>query len=135
MFLQTMFLQTTILPIMLSNTKRLLPMLLLLLLGISSAYAQRPDNLEPLPEPPPPPGVNSGEALPLGEPQIKIYQRGDNQIKEYRLNGHLYAVRITPESGAPYYLIDADGDGYMEGRFLDNNDAKVMVPMWVLYRW
>lgn len=107
-----------------------------LFLFSGAAFAERPDNLEPVPEPPPNPrGVQSGEAIPLGEPQITIIRRGRNLIKEYRLNGHLYAVKITPDGAKPYYLIDTDGDGYMEGQFADNNNAKVMVPMWVIHRW
>ncbi len=120
---------------LLINTKGLL-LSLLLSLSAGAAYAERPDNLEPVPEPPPPPrGVQSGEAIPLGEPQITIFRRGENLIKEYRLNGHLYAIKITPDGGTPYYLIDMDGDGHMEGQFFDNDNAKIIVPMWVLHRW
>ncbi len=120
---------------MLLNTKKWLPALLLTL-TTGMAYSQRPDNLEPVPEPPlPPRGVHSGEAIPLGEPQITIFRRGQNLIREYRLNGHLYAIKITPDNGIPYYLVDMDGDGHMEGQFLDNDNAKITIPMWVLYRW
>ena len=101
-----------------------------------AAHARRPDDLQPVPDPPAPPaGVSSGEAMPLGQPQITIYRRGAERVKEYRLNGHLYAVKITPDNGAPFYLIDADGDGHMEGRFLDNDNDRVLVPMWVIHRW
>lgn len=117
------------------NSKRLLPTLLLLL-AAGVAYSERPDNLEPVPQPPPPPrGVQSGEAIPLGEPQITIFRRDKNLIKEYRLNGRLYAIKITPDSGTPYYLVDMDGDGHMEEQILDNDNAKITIPMWVLYRW
>jgi len=112
---------------------------LLVLLGLlasGSALAQRPANLQPVPEPPPPPDqLHSGEAIPLGEPQITIIQRDNKIIREYRLNGHLYAVKIIPERGQPYYLIDADGDGYMEGQFFDNSGRGLTTPQWVLHRW
>jgi len=112
------------------------PLALIALLASSSVLAERPADLQPVPEPPAAPEqLQSGEAIPLGEPQITIIQRGNNLIREYRLNGHLYAVKITPERGAPYYMIDADGDGYMEGQFFDNNDARVVAPQWVLHRW
>ena len=112
------------------------PLALIALLASSSVLAERPADLQPVPEPPAAPDqLQSGEAIPLGEPQITIIQRGNNLIREYRLNGHLYAVKITPENGVPYYLIDADGDGYMEGQFFDNNDARVVAPQWVLHRW
>lgn len=111
---------------------------IVLLMALSSclAYAEYPANLQPVPEPPPAPNqLQDGEAIPLGEPQITIILRGDDIVREYRLNGHLFAVKITPRSGPPYYLIDADGDGDMESRFLDNNDARIIVPQWVVTRW
>jgi len=101
-----------------------------------SAQAERPDNLQPVPEPPPPPDqIQDGEAMPLGEPQITIIQRENEIVREYRLNGSLYAVKITPKGGRPYYLIDADGDGDMESRFFDNNNSPLIVPQWVIHRW
>lgn len=109
---------------------------LLISLAASTAFAGPPPDLQPLPEPPPAPEqLQSGEAIPLGEPQITIRRQGDELVREYRLNGHLFAIKITPESGPPYYLIDADGDGDMESQFLDNNDARLLVPMWVIMRW
>jgi len=106
------------------------------LLAANSALADRPANLQPVPEPPPAPDqLQSGEAIPLGEPQITIFQRGNNLVREYRLNGHLYAVKITPEGGTPYYLIDSDGDGYMEGKFDGGLNSSIIAPQWVLHRW
>ena len=115
---------------------------LLLSLFAFTAFAQQPlppnypPNLQPLPEPPPiPDQLQSGEAMPLGEPQVTIIQREDAIIREYRLNGHLYAIKITPRRGKPYYLIDSDGDGLMESRFVDLDSQKLLVPQWVLFRW
>jgi hypothetical protein len=91
---------------------------------------------KPVPEPPPAPEqLQSGEAIPLGEPQITIFRRGNNLVKEYRLNGHLYAVKITPENGTAYYLIDADGDGYMESQFADFESERLVAPQWVIHSW
>lgn len=101
-----------------------------------NVQAEQPTNLQPVPEPPPAPNqIQDGEAIPLGEPQITIIQRGENLVREYRLNGHLFAIKITPKGGRPYYLIDADGDGDMETQFQDNNDARIIVPQWVITRW
>jgi len=109
---------------------------LLMSLAANAAFAEPPPDLQPVPEPPPPPEqVRDGEAIPLGEPQITIRRRGEEIVREYRLNGHLFAVKITPKGGRPYYLIDADGDGDMESRFLDNNNARIIVPQWVIMRW
>lgn len=96
--------------------------------------AETPDEavLEDIPEPPVlPDPVESGEAI---EPEITIIHREEALIEEYRVNGNLYMVKITPSVGKPYYLIDRDGDGQMESRFSGIYDD-IIVPQWVLFRW
>ena len=44
-----------------------------------------------------------------GEPDVTIRQEGDRTVEEYRVNGFLYAVKITPKVGKPYFLVRADG--------------------------
>ena len=82
-----------------------MPLLLALALPAS---AQMLPQLEPLPEPPPPPGMMEGF-----EPEVTILQRDGDTVEEYRINGRLYMVRVTPPHGVPYYLIDEKGDGVM----------------------
>lgn len=54
----------------------------------------RPANLEPLPEPPPPPpGMIEDNAT---EPQVTIKRRGEDRVEEYRMNGKLYMLKVTP---------------------------------------
>lgn len=106
-----------------------------LLLGSSAQAAEpatEPDSgLAPAPEPPViPEAVESGQPL---EPEVTIIQRGADTVQEYRLNGRLYMVKITPSVGAPYYLIDTDGDGQMETRQNDLRSSKV--PQWVIFSW
>ena len=36
-----------------------------------------------------------------GEPDVTIRQDGDRTVEEYRVNGFLYAVKITPKNGKP----------------------------------
>ena len=93
---------------------------------------QQPGGLQDIPEPPTlPDPVESGEAI---EPEVTIIQRKDATIEEYRVNGNLYMVKITPVVGKPYYLVDRDGDGRMESRVNDiYND--IVVPQWVLFSW
>ena len=50
-----------------------------------------------------------------GEPDVTIVQKGDKTVEEYRLNGFLYAVKVTPKKGKPYFLVRADGS---EGNFI-----------------
>ena len=91
-----------------------------------------PDGLEPVPSPPQlPDPLVSGEAI---EPEITIIRKDDATIEEYRINGKLYMVKITPVVGKPYYLIDNNGDGRMDTRMNDLRNGFV-VPQWVIYSW
>ncbi len=86
----------------------------------------------PIPEPPPlPQRVQSGEPL---EPDITIIQKKQETVTEYRLNGRLYMIKVTPKRGYPYYLVDADGDGRLETR-RDALAPGFLVPAWVLFSW
>ena len=49
---------------------------------------------------------------------------------EYRVNGKLYMLKVTPPHGVPYYLIDEKGDGRMSRQ--DPLDSGLRVPMWVI---
>ncbi|MCF6218800.1 MAG: DUF2782 domain-containing protein [Gammaproteobacteria bacterium] len=68
------------------------------------------------------------------EPKVTIHEDGRGLVEEYRLNGSLYMIKITPKVGHPYYLIDADGDGELESR-RNELDPDVMIPAWMIFRW
>ena len=72
------------------------------------------------------------EAEPSGEVTIK--GNGDEVISEFRINGQLYMIRITPKKGVPYYLVDSDGDGNLETRW-NELAPELLIPSWVLLRW
>lgn len=109
----------------------LLPALLALCAAASFA-AEEPPALEDLPDAPPPPEpVQSGEPL---EPEVTIIQKEEEIIEEYRINGRLYMVKITPSVGKPYYLLDSDGDGRLESR-MSQIYSDFVVPKWVLFSW
>ncbi len=96
------------------------------------ALAEQPPTLGAVPEPPQlPMPVQSGETL---EPEITIIRRGDRTIQEYRVNGELYKVKITPAIGPSYYLIDTNGDGNLDVRE-SGIDKGLKVPQWVLFTW
>jgi hypothetical protein len=105
-------------------------LLALAILGIALPLAaQQPPKLEPLPEPPPPP---PGLALdPALEPQVTITTRGEDKVEEFRVSGKLYAVRVTPPHGVPYWLMDDNGDGSMVRR--NSLDSGLRVPQWVIH--
>lgn len=95
------------------------------------AEEQLPE-LQPLPEPPPiPERVHSGETL---KPEVTIIKRKDATVEEYRANGLLYAIKVIPTKGKPYFLVDTDGDGELETRRSDL-ESNLLIPSWVLIRW
>ena len=114
--------------------KRFALSLFMVLVFANMASAQ--DNTEaPLDAVPPPPDIpeplQSGEPI---EPEVTILQKENSTVEEYRVNGRLYMVKITPSAGVPYYLMDRDGDGMMEFRTSKLGDD-VVVPQWVLFEW
>ena len=108
------------------------PTLLSLLLATSAASAQDP---APAPVVPPPPLPDKIEQLPPPDaaPTVNI-RRLDNgdTVEEYRLNGQLYEVRVRPQNGPSYLLLDVNGDGRLDRRDTDGPIAPVY---WTLYEW
>ena len=102
-------------------------LLMTLLLAASMPLAAQ--ILEPLPPPPPPPEGMEDDPQ---EPEVTILQRGGDRVEEYRMNGRLYMVKVTPPHGVPYYLIDQHGDGVLIRR---DQRPELMVPMWVIKSW
>ena len=87
--------------------------------------------LQPIPEPPPPPpGMELDPSL---EPQVTIQRRGTDTVEEFRLNGRLYMVKVTPANGRPYYLIDNVGRGEFQRQ--DSFDTGTRPPMWVIHQF
>lgn len=112
--------------------------LLLPLLCAASLQAQERPAFTPAP-PPPAMAEGQAESVPAatpGEemaPEISVIRRKEEMIEEYRLNGRLYMVKITPKKGYPYYLIDTDGDGSLETRRNDLDNPPVV--QWKLLQW
>jgi hypothetical protein len=96
-------------------------------LALPAAAQNQPADLQPVPEPPPPPGQTD----PALEPQVTITKRGADKVEEYRMNGRLYMLKVTPPHGTPYYLIDNRGDGVWSRR--DSLDSGLRVPQWVIH--
>lgn len=67
------------------------------------------------------------------EPEINIIQKEDRTVEEYRANGQLYMIKVTPTVGKPYYFIDTDGDGSLESKQFELQSD--LVPNWVLFKW
>jgi hypothetical protein len=102
-------------------------MFLAAMLGAAlNAMAEDRPKLEPLPNIPPPPGMTDPEL----EPQVTIRKQGAERVEEFRIKGRLYAIKVTPRHGKPYYLIDQRGDGQM--RRYDDLSPNFVVPLWVI---
>ncbi|OGT79918.1 MAG: hypothetical protein A3H91_07085 [Gammaproteobacteria bacterium RIFCSPLOWO2_02_FULL_61_13] len=90
------------------------------------------EELVPDPTPPDlPDRLEDGQPI---EPDVTIVRKGDAVVEEYRANGRMFMVKITPKVGKPYYLLDKDGDGRMESRMSDLYED-FAVPQWVIFSW
>ncbi len=68
------------------------------------------------------------------QPTITIKNKENHIAEEFRVNNRLYMIKITPNVGAPYYLVDPDGDGTMGWR-RNSPGMETTVPQWVLLSW
>lgn len=104
-----------------------------LLATFPAAAQQRPPNLEPLPDIPPPPPATL-QLAPGVEPEVRIIRREKETVEEFRVGGQLYMMRVTPVGGGtPYYLVDYFGDGNFARTA--SFDSGIRVPMWVIRSW
>ena len=67
-----------------------------------------------------------------GDPDVTIRQDGDRTIQEYRQNGFLYAIKVTPKHGKPYFLVRADGS---DGQFIRADQPDLLIPAWEIFKW
>lgn len=126
---------------------------IVLLLAVSTASAQSEEEAEPvdLAAPPPIPPIDARPVEPEGdvpippkvqdedamlEPTVEIRRDDDdNLVEEYRLDGRVYMVKITPRNGVPYYYLDDDGDGNLELREGDRAAHPVKPVHWKIKEW
>jgi hypothetical protein len=66
------------------------------------------------------------------DPDVTIRQQGDRTVEEYRVNGFLYAIKITPKNGKPYFLVRADGN---DGNFVRADQPDLLIPSWKIFSW
>jgi hypothetical protein len=67
---------------------------------------------------------------PASNDQIVIRGTEDATYYEYRVNGQLTEIKVVPEAGKPYYLVPADGGGWIR-----EDRSGMLVPSWVLFKW
>lgn len=93
-----------------------------------------PDLEEPPAEPESPelpPRVQSGEEM---EPDITIIRKGKDTIQEFRRNGRLYMIKVQPQVGPAYYMLDTNGDEKMDVKKNDL-DRGSNINQWLLFEW
>lgn len=78
--------------------------------------------------------AEESEKEPESSGDVTIQGAKPNIVEELRVNGQLYAIRVTPKHGMPYYLVDSDGDGNLETRKNDT-DSDLLIPAWVIKKW
>ncbi len=82
---------------------------------------------------PPPPLIPEGmDEEDSFQADVIIRKGKDKVVEEYRVNGRLYMVRITPKIGKPYYLRYPDGP---EGRVIRRELDDINTPFWKLFEW
>ena len=91
----------------------------------ATAQTQAP---APPPDPRPPALTPLDDSL---EPQVTIVKREGATVEEFRVNGRLYKIKVTPDNGVPYTLIDPRGDGSFVPADAPGTPA-LSVPMWVI---
>lgn len=97
----------------------------------SLAVAQDDTELRAFPEPPAVlPAPYQGETV---EPDVTIIETESETIYEYRVRGQLYMVKIQPQVGPPYFLVDTTGDGQLNAR--QDRVWSNSIPQWVLFSW
>ncbi|MDR2614938.1 MAG: DUF2782 domain-containing protein [Candidatus Accumulibacter sp.] len=105
---------------------RLLILFLTLFIAAAPAWCQPAADAPDLSQPP--------DLVPLDdsvEPQVTIRQGENETVEEYRVNGRLYKLRVIPQRGEPYILVDHRGDG----SFVPSEDPGLpglSLPQWVI---
>jgi hypothetical protein len=102
--------------------------LLLSLAGMAQAQAPTTGKDVPIPPKEPPPPGDTG----VPSVTIKSGENGD-RVEEYRQNGQVYMVKVTPRNAPPYYLYDDDHNGRLDRSDAEKNDVSPVY--WKIYEW
>jgi hypothetical protein len=66
-----------------------------------------------------------------GEPVVTIREDDEGtQFHEYRVNGVIAQIKVVPARGPEYYLVPADGGGWIR-----HDRPQLLVPSWKLLEW
>ena len=69
----------------------------------------------------------------MDEPDVVITKDGESTIEEYRMNGRLYMIKVTPDGAPPYYLYKET----LGGSWITWHDIEepLIVPQWVAFEF
>lgn len=76
--------------------------------------------------------ASAADEAPSADPDVTIRTEGDKTIQEYRQNGFLYAIKVTPKGGKPYFLVRADGS---DANFIRSDQPDMLIPSWKIFEW
>ncbi|SFR82893.1 Protein of unknown function [Marinobacter daqiaonensis] len=62
--------------------------------------------------------------------EIVIRPAEDKVFYEYRVNGELREIKVVPDVGPEYYLVPAEGGGWIR-----EEETSLLIPSWVIFRW
>lgn len=62
--------------------------------------------------------------------EIVIRPGEDMVLYEYRVNGQVREIKVVPEFGPAYYLVPAEGGGWIR-----EDETSLLIPSWVIFRW
>ena len=74
----------------------------------------------------------AADDAPTSDPDVTIRTEGDKVIEEYRQNGFLYAIKVTPKGAPPYFLVRADGT---DANFIRSDQPDMLIPSWKIFEW
>ncbi|MHC8303540.1 DUF2782 domain-containing protein [Pseudomonas sp. PB3P13] len=76
--------------------------------------------------------VMAADDAPTSDPDVTIRTEGDKVIEEYRQNGFLYAIKVTPKGAPSYFLVRADGT---DANFIRSDQPDMLIPSWKIFEW
>ncbi|GFZ91905.1 DUF2782 domain-containing protein [Dyella caseinilytica] len=86
---------------------------------------------KPIPMPSVPGAPASKDANGDDAPDVSVRKEGDNTIQEYRSNGKVYMVVVTPKFG-PQQIYNVDPDGRVTGQ---NGQPPIKPVMYKIMQW
>lgn len=74
----------------------------------------------------------SANAQRIAESQVTKRQQGDDTVEEYRDRGHVWMIKIVPQTGPTQTFMASDGSGRL---VRDPNEGPVSPVYYTLYEW